>query len=356
MKNKKKDMIDKNFFPLSSILMILLSVFLVAMFFVEINTFVTKKIGNNSNFYSVILKHNMCFLSGGSNNEEIQGDSSIKNNILNLLGINSKNAISIMGKELSYLQVENSQKEGTENLKDSVDKFSLDEDQVFKVENKVSKIDSKDKYSIYNPKLKKEMSKTPEVLIYHTHTCESYKPNGIGSRDKTQNVCAVGEEVKKELESKYGIRVLHDTTVHDAIAYDKSYERSSVTLKKYLKQYGDFKLIIDLHRDSVENKNAVTYTINNEKIAKFAFVMTRKNPHFSENMKIVNGMVDIANKLYPGFYKGIFCYNYGRKFYNQDLSKHAVLMEVGSHINTIEEAKASGKYLARLIAEYLNGK
>jgi len=31
-------------------------------------------------------------------------------------------------------------------------------------------------------------------------------------------------------------------------------------------------------------------------------------------------------------------------------------MEVGSHVNTIDEAKASTKYLARIIAEYINGK
>ena len=39
---------------------------------------------------------------------------------------------------------------------------------------------------------------------------------------------------------------------------------------------------------------------------------------------------------------------------NQDMSNNAILIEVGADINTTTEADATGKYIARLLAEYLN--
>lgn len=90
--------------------------------------------------------------------------------------------------------------------------------------------------------------------------------------------------------------------------------------------------------------------------------MTKKNPNYENQFKLVEKIRGISNKLYPGdksspsLNKGTFYYNYGRKYYNQDASGNAILMELGSHINTMDEAKASGKYIARILAEYINGK
>nr|WP_242947216.1 stage II sporulation protein P [Clostridium haemolyticum] len=70
----------------------------------------------------------------------------------------------------------------------------------------------------------------------------------------------------------------------------------------------------------------------------------------------------MSNKLYPGnktcksYNRGTWYYNYGKNLYSQDLSNNAILVEVGSHLNTLDEAKASSKYLSRIIAEYINGK
>lgn len=370
MNSKNSGMDSEKFTLLVSVLIFLISILLAIALFGGVKKVMMKSTAREINFYSSILDYTSPLLeSNFSQEEKLERQGFFTNNILNLLGINSKKSLSIVGKEMSYLKTDENyeialntgSEEGTNysiigrDPENVLDKFTLSEDQVFEESTETVSNSNIKTSPAYDPKLKKELSSKPEVLIYHTHTCESYKPNGINTIDKTQNVCAVGEELKKELQEKYGISVIHDMTVHDAAAYAQSYDRSEVTLNKYMKEYGNFKLIIDLHRDSVENKKAVTARINDEDVAKFMFVMAKKNPHFDKNMKIVNNMIKVSNKLYPGFSKGIFYYNYGRKFFNQAVSDNAVLIEVGSHINTVDEAKASSKYLARIIAECLNG-
>ena len=58
--------------------------------------------------------------------------------------------------------------------------------------------------------------------------------------------------------------------MNDKPNYTIAYENSGVTLAKYIKKYGNFDLIIDLHRDSVLDKNAVTTKINGENVAQFS--------------------------------------------------------------------------------------
>jgi stage II sporulation protein P len=57
--------------------------------------------------------------------------------------------------------------------------------------------------------------------------------------------------------------------------------------------------------------------------------------------------------LYPGFAKGVLYYNHGIRNFNQGMSNNAILIEVGSDINTTTEAQASMKYLARIIAQVI---
>ena len=176
--------------------------------------------------------------------------------------------------------------------------------------------------------------------------------------DPTRSVCEVGDVITEELESYYGIAVIHDKTVHDKVDYDNAYKKSGVTLDKYLKEYGDFDLIIDIHRDSVVNKNSVLTKINGINVAQFQFVVAQGNPRYAKQKKLVSSMIAISNKLYPSFLrdKEITVVNRGIDFYNQNKSDNALLIEVGSYTNDIGEVKNTGKYLSRIIAEQLNGK
>jgi stage II sporulation protein P len=210
--------------------------------------------------------------------------------------------------------------------------------------------------TVYEPKLKKKLNTSkPEVLIYHTHTSEAYEPaDGGFTRDNNLNVCAVGSLLQEELQNNYGIATIHDTAIND-MNYLQSYSKSAITLDKDLKKYKNFKVIIDMHRDSGLNKKDITTKMNGENVAKMMFVMTASNPHSSKNMALANKLMDISNTLFPGFCKGIFTYEHGINYFNQNKSNAAVLIEVGSNINTIDEAKASSKYFARIIGQYING-
>lgn len=324
---------------------------------------------NGSYIYNYLINQTMPVVETVAQDfqEQHQVKFSIRDTFLSALGINIYNPLSVMGKEVSFFKTipfENSNIEVVQK-NFSFNPFNLDESSIFKNKSTNEQQSVSDPLkdvpnnvvSVYDPALKKNNIniEKPEVFIYHTHTTESYQPGDADKEDPTKNICAVGEQLVNELQNNFGISAVQDKTNHSNI-YKDAYYRSSDTIDKYLKKYGDFKLIIDLHRDSGEDKKSFTTKMNGENVAKMMFVMARKNPHFDKNEAVVNKLQQISERLYPGFSKGIFYYNYGTKYFNQDKSNNSVLIEVGSDINTLEEAKASSKYIARVIAELINGK
>lgn len=317
---------------------------------------------NRNMFFVQILNYTMPVVKATSFSEEDMAENNftIGQSVLGMVGLNLNNPMSVLGRELSFINIDSSG--GKDKLNVDFNHFKLDDKQIARDNEKTNpdtssglNLENKS-VSVYDPKLKKTLNTNkPEVLIYHTHTTEGYKPGDAISSDNSQNVCAVGDALVNELQSNYGISAINDKTVHDAEAYTQSYARSVVTLDKYLKQYNDFKLIIDLHRDSVgDNKKAVTIKMNGENVAKISLVMAKKNPHFDKNMVLANKIIESCNKNFPGFYRDTVYYNYGTRYFNQDRSNNAILVEVGADVNTTNEAKASTKYLARAIAEALN--
>ncbi|AGK97064.1 stage II sporulation protein P [Clostridium pasteurianum] len=358
----------KNSFIL--ILGVTIMIFSIYIFFSFFNVQETQEKltgGRGNMLYVQLVNYVMPIVKVTNFDEEDMAEStlSLKSGILNYIGINLSHPDEILKKEVSYFREDNnsvaynSNDTGIAKISD----FNLKDSDITKNSTNNSSGDSSNPsnqtFQIYNPKLKKNLDNSkPEVLIYHSHTTESYGQYGPDNLDPTKNVCAVGDELAKELSNNYGISVIHDTTIHNVLAYNKSYERSGETLDKYLKKYGDFKMIIDMHRDSDPNKNDVTAKINGENVAKFMFVMARKNPHFDKNMTIVNALLNSAKKNFPGLVigNGIYYYDYGMNFFNQAKSNNAFLLEVGSTPNTLDESKATSKYIARMIAEYINGK
>jgi stage II sporulation protein P len=323
-------------------------------------------------FYIKVINNTLSIIKSSNTGEEYSdSENGMKFATLSFLGIDILNPISILTKEVAYfnknevsndLNVNNSSNE-VENLKTFIlNPFKLGDTQVSKSE--TENIKSNQVANLYNPNLKKTLNNTkPEILIYHSHTSEAYRVSDndasktSSTMDQTKNVCAVGDIIAEELEKNYGIAVIHDKTVHDKGDYNGAYKKSGVTLDKYLKEYKDFKLVIDLHRDDVD-KSAVTTKINGENVARFMFVVTQKNPKYAKQKKLIDSMIVISNKLFPELLrsKAIYTYEWGMGYYNQNKSDNAMLIEVGSNNSTIEEAKNTGKYLARIIAEQINGK
>ncbi|PRR77255.1 Stage II sporulation protein P (SpoIIP) [Clostridium liquoris] len=355
---KKKSTQDSKSNILIFILTLCLTLFIILPFMVKANP---QGEGTRENmFYVQVLNSEMSLIKATVFNEEDIAESnfSIKGSIFKLFNVDISNPIALIGKEISCISIGNQvNKAGDKSTDILFNPFKLN-DKSITIDNNSGTTDLPNTtVSLYDPKLKKELNKSkPEVFIYHTHTTESYKPENNNSLDETKNVCAIGDALANELENNYGIAVIHDKTVHDAQASTQSYERSSATVDKYLKKYGDFKLIIDLHRDGVDNKNIVTTKMNGEDVAKIMFVMSRKNPHYKNNLAVVNKLLEISDKLYPNLSRGIYYYNYGTRYFNQNKSNNSILIEVGANSNNFQDAKNASKYLARIIGEYINGK
>ena len=102
-------------------------------------------------------------------------------------------------------------------------------------------------------------SNNKDIIIYHTHTCESYtateSSNYIATgnyrtTDLNYSVARVGDELTNYLAGK-GYTVIHDKTYHDYPAYTGSYTRSLSTIRNLLSVYNTVDAVFDIHRDAL---------------------------------------------------------------------------------------------------------
>ncbi len=288
----------------------------------------------------------------------VESNLSLKNVALQALGIGGINTYNIVGKEIGLF----SNILGNSSITSSIKKltpFSLKNESIAKMTDE--EIAELNKVSgAYDPSLKKTIDHSkPEVLIFHTHTTENYSEREGLTTDTDFNVAGVGDVLSKELEDGYGISVMHDKTNH-SVVYNDAYIRSNETLNKYLNEYGDFKVIIDLHRDGVDSakadqlKDIYTVNIDNQNLAKMMFVTAENSTRYPANKEFVDNMYNIAVSLFPDLIRETYVYNPGATSINYSLSDNFILIEVGSNVNTAQEAKLTAKYIARIIAEYLN--
>lgn len=279
--------------------------------------------------------------------------ASAKNDDKSILAMFNLNPLNIVKNEISYLENKNFKEEFTKDeiINQSkvveqivINPFNLSESEISKQENKVE--------TAGNP----EDNSKKKILIYHSHTSEAYSPGETRKVDQNQNIVAVGEMLTKELQ-KQGFTVIHDKTVHD-LDYNKSYYKSRETISKYYSKYGNFDFVIDMHRDSGPDRKYVISKINDESIARLMFVTTTKDPRYKAHMSNINSIFSIAEKLYPTLFRerNIHTNLSGIKYYNQDLSDNAVLLEVGATSNNLQEALNSMKYLSRVLAEHINNR
>lgn len=188
-----------------------------------------------------------------------------------------------------------------------------------------------------------------KIAIYHTHTEESFVPTS-GTHDKPGegDIFEVGKTFKGELE-KRGITVFHDLTKHeprDAASYD----RSKATAKNLLEKGPD--AIFDIHRDGVPNKEEYTTQIDGQLTSMVRFVVGRENPNRGVIEDFAKELKAAADKIEPGLIKGIL-FSHGK--YNQELSSHALLFEIGTHLNTLEEAQRGAALMAWVVADFFYG-
>ncbi|MCH5304017.1 MAG: stage II sporulation protein P [Ruminococcus sp.] len=205
-----------------------------------------------------------------------------------------------------------------------------------------------------------------QVLIYHTHTSESYIDCDVGyyysdyyprTNDTRYNVTQVGDEIEKQLK-KAGIGVVHDKTSHDN-TYTGSYMRSRATIEKYLKKYPKIKVTLDIHRDSIGSdtyKVKPTFTYKGKKGAQI-MILTGYDPSGNFNFPNWNYNLRFALRLqktcetnFSGMTRPL---DFGNFAYNMNVNTGSLLIEVGADGNTLDEAKYSGKLLGKALTQVL---
>ena len=201
----------------------------------------------------------------------------------------------------------------------------------------------------------------PYILLYHTHGTESYSELQTGihhTTDRGYNITTVGENVTSILEGK-GHKIEHITTYHDIPSYNKSYTRSLNTVTETLQGNSNFKLLIDMHRDGIDLKDErvkknldkyidkYTTEIDGKKVATFFFVIGPDTPNKEEVINFAKYFKVISDIMYPDLCKGIVIKPRGK--FNQFLSDHYMLVEMGSNLNTMEEAMETSKLFAEIL-------
>lgn len=206
------------------------------------------------------------------------------------------------------------------------------------------------------------------IIIFHTHTCESYTSSeqynyqmtgNFRTTDLKYTVSSVGDELTKYL-NNFGYKVYHDKSYNDYPSYTGSYGKSLERIKEIKQnnqEYQNTDIIIDLHRDAIGSVSDYepVVKINEEEVARLMFVIGTnggglEHENWEENLKFAVKVQEKANEIYPGLFKPIIIRN---SRYNQHLGKAAVIIEVGATGNKLEQTKASMKYLSKVLDEVL---
>lgn len=206
-------------------------------------------------------------------------------------------------------------------------------------------------------------SAAPQVLIMHTHATEDYRlsaglwftpGDGARSTDRSINMCAVGRVMADTLNAA-GICTLHDETLNDYPSYTGSYANSRAVVQQYLAQYPSIKVVLDVHRDAIQRDDGTRVKpvadIGGMKAAQVMIIcgadVDGNLPNFKQNLRFASRWQDKMESMFPGLTRPVL---FDYRYYNQDLTTGSLLIEMGGHANTLEEAKYSGRLVGQALA------
>ena len=208
----------------------------------------------------------------------------------------------------------------------------------------------------------------PQILILHTHTTEAYTMDGTDiyvptgearTVDAYYNVVRVGEEMAKILRQA-GFGVIHDTELYDYPNYNGAYQRSAQSAREWMEKYPSISIILDVHRDALAAADGTVYKtaaeIDGEKTAQCMLVVGTDDSlgspgGWQENLAFAVQIESRLNEDWPTLARPIAL---RPTRFNQELSPCSMLVEVGSHGNTLQESLAAGRYFASSLANLLD--
>ena len=129
-------------------------------------------------------------------------------------------------------------------------------------------------------------------------------------------------------------------------------------MKQYLEQYPSICVVLDIHRDAIQSDSTLSQPIVEIDGREAAQVMiisgcddgTMEMPNYLQNFHFACRLQGNLEGMYPGLTRPIL-FDYRK--YNQDLTTGSLLLEVGSHGNTLEQAQYSGELIGKALAQTL---
>ena len=225
---------------------------------------------------------------------------------------------------------------------------------------------SVDKFMEIDMTMAKQEGEGPQILIYHTHSQETFADSREGQVEDT--IVGVGDHLAELLEKTYGYRVLHVTDAFDMMGgqldRSKAYDYARASIEKVLEENPSVEVVIDLHRDGVPDDRHLVTEIDGKPTAQLLFynglsytvnqgaVSYLPNPYIEENLAFSFQLEYQAAQYYPKLYRGI--YLAGLR-YNLHLKPRALLLEAGAQTNTVEEVRNAMEPFADILNRVLKG-
>ena len=206
----------------------------------------------------------------------------------------------------------------------------------------------------------------PQILIYHSHSQETFSDSREGEEE--DSIVGVGNYLTSLLTEKYGYQVIHIKEAFDMMSGEldrnKAYDYAGDYVEKVLEENPSVEVVIDLHRDGIDEDRRLVTEINGKETAQILFynglsytntqgqVSYLPNPYIQDNLAFSFQLEYQAALYYPTFYRGI--YLAGLR-YNLHLRKRSLLLEAGAQTNTVQEVKNAMEPFADILNRVLKG-
>lgn len=197
------------------------------------------------------------------------------------------------------------------------------------------------------------LSSNNQIYIYNTHDTEKYSLPFTSDYSIIPDVSLVSKILKEYLKNYNIDSYIEESKTKEylkknKLKYSDSYEASRYYLKKNLNN--NYKLIIDIHRDSLRHKYTL-FEKDNKKYARILFVIGTSNKNYKKNKEIADNLNNKLNDRYKGISRGVTLRE--DTSYNQDLNNKIILVKIGGIDNTLEELNNTIEVFSEVINDFI---
>lgn len=199
----------------------------------------------------------------------------------------------------------------------------------------------------------------PQILVFHAHGQEWF----ADTEETGKTIVDAGAYLCELLRNEYGYNVMHVTEsfdlVNNVLDRGAAYTYANERLEEILAENPSIEVVIDLHRDGVDENTHLVTEIEGRKTAKLMFfngisytneegaLEYLQNPYLSENLAMSYQMTLLGEKLYPDLIRCVYIEGYRYCLHHRARS---MLVEAGAQTNTYEEIQNAMIPLARMLA------